>query len=168
MGIRYYAYPVLADDIALARQNPLDYMNNNPIVDHDDPDDDRLVLELDKSWQYFQRLFVWPHRYPDDPCLKLVQGEVQYPNGYAEGYRCHYAVLEPSEIAEIALWITHVDKVDVLAMFLASERWRGRMDDEAADRLREDVSYVGHYLEKAKEFTARTAAAGHGVVYRIG
>ncbi|WP_157887533.1 DUF1877 family protein [Frondihabitans sp. PAMC 28766] len=168
MGIRYYAYPVLADDIELARQNPLDYMNNNPIVDDDDPDDDRLVLCLDKSWRYLQELFVWPNQYPAEPCLDLVRGDVVYPNGWQEGYRCHYEVLEPEAVQRIADHIGEIDKVDVLAMFLAHYGCPSTGGDHRDSHLREDVAYVGYHLEQAKRFVAMVAAAGHGLVYRIG
>lgn len=168
MGIRYYAYPVLASDLELARRDPLDYMNHNPIVDDDDPDDDRLVLALDKSWRYLQHLFVWPNRLPADPCLDLVRGDVHYPNGTMAGYLCYYEVLEPDVVARIATHIQSVDKVDVLAMFTARLGLTGASRSAEGERLREDVSYVGFHLDAAKAFCATVAAAGHGIVYRIG
>jgi len=123
-----------------------------------DPED--RWLDLDKSWREFQRLLTWSHRVPADTGFDLVRGDVTYPEGYENGYLCHYGILTPEEAEVVARELAHIDKVDVLAMYVE----KGRV----GDRLREDVSYVGYHLERAKEFVSRRAAAGEGIVYRIG
>jgi hypothetical protein len=159
MGIRYSACSVRASDDELVRRDPLSYMNDTFSAAHDGDPEDRW-LDLDKSWHDFQRLLTSSDRLPANTGLDLVRGDVTYPDGYANGYLCHYAVLTPEQVDVVGRGLARVDKVDVLAMYVENGR--------SGDRLRDDVSFMGMLLEQAKQFVADRAEAGEGIVYRIG
>lgn len=162
MGIRYYAYPILASDIDLARRDPVGYLNSHPLVDEDKPYDEQLRLDLDKSWRDLQELFTVPHCSPAEWGMDLVRGNVHYDSGFA--YQPHYAVLTPEQVATVATQIARFDKVDVLAMYVDG----GRSHVRETGRIRDYTSYVGHFLAEAQKFTAACAEAGYGVIYTIG
>jgi len=133
---------------------------NDTFEAFDDDDWRDRWLDLDKAWRDLQRLFTCPHPGPGEICLDLVRGNVTYPDGWQNGYLSHYDVLCPDQVANVARTISMIDKVDVLAMYVEN----GRVND----RLRDDVSYIGLFLERATKYVADRAEAGEGIVYRIG
>lgn len=157
MGIRYYAYPVDADDIDDARANPYDYLGVDPLVDAWGPEAERPeMLYLDKCWSLLQTLLATPPARPSRPAAALVRGDViQTPDGWIP----HVEVLPPAGVAEAARDLATVTPERLRA---AIRHLPARANDA------DEFCYVSQYLDAAREFTTRLAKDGRGLIYLIG
>lgn len=159
MGIRYYAYPVDAKLIELAKTSPRAFLGSDPLADAWGPAENRPpMLYLDKCWRDLQELFGRSDGTTARPALELVRGAV---TPHPEGWEPFIRVLGPTEVAAVAADISRVTEADASAM--AASR-PSRWGDSPADELR----YVLHYLADAQSFTAQLAREGRGLVYEIG
>jgi hypothetical protein len=157
MAIRYFAYPVDADDIEQARTDPYPRLGTDPQLDASGPEAERPdMLYLDTCWRLMQRLLLTRPGYPTRPAAHLVAGDVVMTE---QGWIPHVEVLTPSQVAEVARDLDTVTDADISAM----PAWT-RHPDRPAD----DLGHVAQYVKAAREFTARQAAAGRGLIYFIG
>jgi hypothetical protein len=103
MAIRYFAYPVDADDIERARTDPYPRLGTDPHLDASGPEAERPdMLYLDTCWRLMQRLFLTRPGYPMRPAAYLVAGDVIMTE---QGWIPHVEVLTPSQVAEVArIW----------------------------------------------------------------
>ncbi len=146
MGIRYYAYPVKAEDIDHARTDPISFISDDPLMDAWGAEEDRpRMLYLDKAWQPLQRLFV------DRPSSSLVSGNVRWSD---RGYEPWVKVLDPEEVAEVARDIVLVEPVDA--------------DSDVLQRMHWDAEGVNQYLTSAQQFVTELVEEDSGLVYIIG
>ena len=160
MGIRYYAYPVDADLIDAAKACPRDFLGEDPLMDAWGPDDERpRMLYLDKCWRELQLLFKGDGMRPDRPSIRLVSGNVRETG---MGWIPHIAVLDPTEVSEIATDLATVTSSEVRSMFAANPHLEER---HGAD---EEFAYVTQYLRDALTFTSELSDLGLGLVYMIG
>jgi len=147
MGIRYYAYPVPAELVEQAHDDPRLFLSHDPLMDAWGPEDERpMMLYLDKVWGPLQQLLAGRRS------LDLVAGHVRW-IGYE--YEPFVAVLDPDEVAAIADDLLLVEDVD----------------DETATRLGPldwTADHVNQYLTEARAFTRALSDRGCGLVYVIG
>lgn len=155
MGIRYYAYPVAAEDIENARADPRLYMASDPLADAWGPEELRpQMLYLDKCWSALQHL-LGPHdAQPPRVSLMLVDGSVTHTY---DGWIPWLSVLDPDQVSEVARDLVLVDADDVLAHFGTDET-----------RSIDTADYVKQYLEEAQRFVTQLAHEGRGLIYMIG
>lgn len=157
MGIRYYAYPIVAADVDAARACPYRFLGRDPLMDAWGPIDERPnMLYLDKCWWELQKLLEGPADLPARPAAALVAGRVIETT---EGWIPHCAVLTPDEVSAVATDLATVTERDVHRLLDGWPRsWRQT----------DDFAYVAQFLGDAKEVTQRWADAGFGLVFMIG
>ena len=157
MGIRYYAYPVAAEDIERARLDPWLYLSDDPLSDAWGPAELRpRMLYLDKCWRALQHLLGPREDRPARPSFALVEGQVTFAgNG---GWYSWLRVIDPEQLTEIARDIVLVDEDDVRELFPA----------QPGEMQRDTVDYVAPYLADAQRFVTELAREGKGLVYTIG
>lgn len=158
MGIRYYAYPITADEYSMARENPHPYLGDDPLMDAWGPIEDKPeMLYLDKCWNELQALLGSGSSVVDRPALQLVTGHVtDTPMGWIPFERA----LSPGEVLAIAVDLATVGEANIRDMMTLSAHSTPAFDGEH--------EYIAQYLSDAQKFTARLAADGRGLVYRIG
>lgn len=160
MGIRYYAYPIDAALVDVARASPRQFMSRDPLLDAWGPVDERPpMLYLDKCWREFQLLFGDFNGRTPRPALALVEG---YPVMHSEGWDSHIAVLDADQVAEVGTDLGSVTEDDVREMLTPDG---GAYPQDGFDG---ELGYVMQYLRAAQEFTALVAGKGQGLVYLIG
>ena len=160
MGIRYYAYPLLADEVERARNDPRAYLSDDPLADAWGMVDRRpKLLYLDKCWSPLQRVFhPDPDRHPR-PSFTLVEGNVTH-TGY--GWIPYIKVLSPDVVSDIARDIVLTDANDVRTALGLD------MPELQPPSLIAEFDYVMEYLAAAREFVADLDAEGCGLIYLIG
>lgn len=152
MGIRYFARPIHADDIELARSDLDAYFRSDrshQFVCHQEPRPP--ILDLDKSWRDLQSVFWSPPDQPARPAAALVDGDVRQ---RCCGWEAHRRVLDPDTVRAIA------DDLD-------SPELSQRRGDETDGSLR-GTHYLDELLERARTFTRQVADQGWGMYYSIG
>jgi hypothetical protein len=160
MGIRYYAYPVDAHLIELAKSSPRSFLSDDPLMDAWGPVDKRPpMLYLDKCWRELQVLLGGDSSSPNRPAFQLVEGNVVH---VPEGWISHFAVLDPAQVVEIAKDLTVISPGQVRAKLTATRTFGPR------DDLDEEFRYVIQYLRDAVTFTTSLSERGDGLVYMIG
>jgi hypothetical protein len=160
MGIRYYAYPVDADLIEVAKSSPRSFLGDDPLMDAWGPLDKRPpMLYLDKCWSELQLLLGGDSSSPNRPAFQLVEGNVVHLPG---GWISHIAVLDPAQVVEIAKDLSVITQGQVRAKLTATRAFEFR------DDLDEEFNYVVHYLRDAVTFTTGLSERGDGLVYMIG
>ncbi len=157
MGIRYYAYPVRASDVQLARSNPRDFLSDDPLADAWGPVESKpRMLYLDKAWRQLQEFFT--QELP--AALPLVDGDVTHVQC---GWIPHIRVLAPDQVGDVAHALAAVGEVDVLAARLRTFGGDSVVNDDAYE-----LRYVMEHLDAAKSFTTSLARDGLGLIYMIG
>lgn len=158
MGIRYYAYPIAAEDYLAARENPCRFHGADPLADawglHDQQPE---MLYLDKCWRELQILLGSPVGDSPRPAAQLVQGQVTDTD---MGWIPHEQALSPEEVGAIAADLATVGESDIRKALPRFNR-----PDDSEDQ---EFEYVAQYLAEAKKFTAHLASQGYGLVYLIG
>ncbi|WP_152360490.1 DUF1877 family protein [Microlunatus speluncae] len=158
MGIRYYAYPLAAEFVARAREEPLDFLSADPLLDAWGPAEERpIMLYLDKCWRYLQALTQPDYGQDPRPAYWLFEGEVTFVHdGLA--WIPWTRVLDPDEVAEVARDLSLLGTDDVRSL-LRQPGFRSSADE---------YGYIAQYLADAQDFAARMAKDGSGLVYLIG
>ncbi|MEO6944795.1 MAG: DUF1877 family protein [Lacisediminihabitans sp.] len=157
MGIRYYAYPITADEYPLALENPCAFHGSDPLMDAWGPEDMKPeMLYLDKCWKELQTLLAPVPRQPNRPALQLVDGQVTHTE---TGWIAYERALGPAQVAAIAADLKTVSELDIRRML---PRFRSPHADN------EEYEYVAQYLADAQRFTTDLADSGRGLVYIIG
>lgn len=160
MGIRYYAYPVAAELIAHARDDPYQFMSADPLMDAWGPAEDRpRMLYLDKCWSTLQDLTDGGPGGQPRPAYRLFEGDVTFVDGGMAWY-AWTRVLDPDEVDKIADDIVMLTDADIRAMLLSGRRVRGPGGD--------DFAYISHHLACAQEFVVGLSRDRLGMVYKIG
>jgi hypothetical protein len=158
MGIRYYAYPIDADQYEDAVKDPCRFHGSDPLMDAWGSEDEQPeMLYLDKCWYQLQILFSTEPVVPDRPALRLVEGQV---TDTEMGWIPHERALSAAEVAEIAADLATIGEADIRRLLPQLNRW-----DETPEQI---VGYVTKFLADSQEFTSRLAAGGRGLVYMIG
>jgi hypothetical protein len=160
MGIRYYAYPVDAELLEIAKTSPRSFLGDDPLMDAWGPIDEKPhMLYLDKCWRDLQMLFSGDGTSPARSASALVKGQVTHTNG---GWIAYEAVLDPAQVSEIALDLATISPTEVRSV-LTAQRTLGLNDD-----FEKEIEYVTHYLRGALAFTKGLSELGNGLVYTIG
>jgi hypothetical protein len=158
MGIRYYAYPITADEYPRALENPCPFHSSDPLMDAwGSVDAMPEMLYLDKCWREFQALLGPLPGTPPRPALLLVEGQVTNTN---TGWIPFERALSPDQVKAIAVDLATVGEQHIRDLLFDT-------DDTLLSRP-EEYEYIAHYLADAKEFTARLAEQDRGLVYLIG
>lgn len=158
MGIRYYAYPITAEQYPLALTKPCAFHGSDPLTDAWGPQEMKPeMLYLDKCWNELQHLLASPSGQPDRPALQLVDGRVTFtPRGWIPYERA----LSPSQVEAVAADLKTVNEADIRRMVSEFPSWYVSSE--------QTYQYVAQYLAEAKQFTTRLARGGWGLVYLIG
>jgi hypothetical protein len=158
MGIRYYAYPVPAEQSEEARASPRDFIGLDPLADAWGPAERRPhMLYLDKCWQNLQAVFNTGEDAPERPAYELVRGEVTMTDS---GWIAVVRHLDPLTVRRIADDLALVDECQVMSALSGSPRLLRDFES--------DVDYTLHYLADARAFTEGLARTGTGLAYLIG
>lgn len=158
MGIRYFAYPIAAEDYPAAREDPCPFHGADPLADAWGLRDQRPeMLYLDKCWRELQILLSSPAGASTRPAARLVQGQVTHTD---MGWIPHEQALSPEAVSAIAADLATVDESDIRKTLRRFNR-----PDDSEDQ---EYEYVTQYLADAKEFATRLAREGLGLVYLIG
>jgi hypothetical protein len=158
MGIRYYAYPITAEQYPLAVENPCRFHGADPLMDAWGPVDEQPeMLYLDKCWYELQMLLGPQSGIADRPALQLVEGRV---TEVGMGWIPYERALSPAQVHAVAADLATVGEPDIRRLLPTLNRWK--------DSANREFSYVAEYLAAAQEFTAALAKDGRGLVYRIG
>ncbi|MEP9395651.1 DUF1877 family protein [Gordonia sp. VNK1] len=154
MGIRYYAYPIHAEDVGSARRDPYPFLSDDPLADAWGPKDQRpRMLYLDKAWRELQFMFaVKDDHLQPRISLELVKGNVT-PIGPYHAHIGFVHVLTPDLVREIAEDIVLVEPVD----------------DDTIKKVcsYSSADYANTYLRAAQEFMTTLSRDGLGLVYTI-
>ena len=157
MGIRYYAYPITADQYPLAQEDPCAFHGVDPVMDAWAPENEKPeMLYLDKCWRELQTMLGSSSGRPGRPAHQLVDGHVTQTE---TGWIPHEVALSPAQVAEIAADLKTVNEADVRR---ALPDFGSHQPDD------EKFEYVAQYLGEAQRFTAALADSGRGLVYMIG
>lgn len=158
MGIRFYAYPINADEYQLAVTNPCPFHGSDPLMDAWGPRESKpVMLYLDKCWKEMQNLLAPSPGQPDRPALQLVEGQVTFT---PQGWIPYERALSPEQVEAIAADLATVDDADIRRMASEFPSWYVSSE--------QTYEYVAPYLAEAQQFTARLAQDGRGLVYLIG
>ena len=158
MGIRYYAYPITAEQYPLAVQNPCRFHGSDPLMDAWGPADEQPeMLYLDKCWRELQALLGPQSGVADRPALRLVEGHV---TDVGMGWIPYERALSPAQVQAVAADLATIGESDIRRLLSAPSRREDSPDQE--------FEYVAQYLAAAQEFTAGLARNGRGLVYMIG
>ncbi|WP_440711205.1 hypothetical protein [Herbiconiux sp. YIM B11900] len=152
MGIRYFARPIHADDIELARTDLDAYFRSDrshQFVCHQEPRPP--ILDLDKCWRDLQALFWSPPDQPPRPAASLVEGDVK---NACCGWEAHRQVLDPETVRAIADDLDSADFPHGLG--------GGSAESGSGDR------HLDEMLARARAFTREVADRGWGMYYSIG
>ena len=157
MGIRYYAYPISAEDYETARADPCPFHGRDPFADAWGPRDDRPeMLYLDKCWNELQAMFGPAPGVSARPTYALVEGQVTHVD---MGWIPFERALSPGEVRTIASDIATVGDDEIRSLMARSI---SHPDDE------QEFSYIQHFLGEAQRFVTDLANDGRGLVYMIG
>ncbi|QBF46852.1 DUF1877 family protein [Janibacter limosus] len=171
MGIRYYAFAFDRDQTEQALSDPDNIMSDDPLADawglvprramastitgvQTLPQRD--MLYLDKAWRHLQVLTGQLDDSAARPAYRMFEGEVTWTE---RGHRRWVRTLRPGDIPEIAHDLSAIG-ADELARL--PELGFGHRDPQ------EEISYVGHFLGRARAFMTTLAEDGRGMVYTIG
>jgi hypothetical protein len=160
MGIKYFALPVPAQLINIARINPRVFLpertSGRPGAEAPDPPGS---LSLDKPWRDLRDLLGLPRDEPPRPAFELLRGEVKQ---YGYGWIPYDRVLGAEEVVEVARDLSLVDLSALYQTYssMVSPDWAAIMDGRRYT--------VESYARQAQAFTGRLADSGQGLVYSIG
>ncbi len=160
MGIKYFALPVPAPLVNIARMNPRAFLPERPAGNAwPEPPCPPDALQLDKPWQDLRDLLGWPGHQPPRPAFELLRGEVKQ-RGY--GWLPYERVLGPQDVVEVAEDLSRLDLAALYQAYepLVSPDWAAIMDGRRG--------IVESHVRKAEAFTAKLAHNGQGLIYRIG
>ena len=158
MGIRYYAYPITAEQYPSAVENPCLFHGSDPLMDAWGPVEEQPeMLYLDKCWHELQVLLGPQSGVADRPALQLVEGRV---TDVGMGWIAYECALSPAQVQAVAADLATVGESDIRRLLPALNRWNDSVDKQ--------FEYIAHYLGAAQEFTAVLAKDGRGLVYLIG
>lgn len=169
MGIRYWARPLPAHLVDVARSNPRLLHIDDDYDDylwelHENDTEERAAwgsrkhaLDLDKTFTDFQML--WHCEPPDRrPALELVQGRVTDTH---RGWKPHFGVIEPERVSAVRDDIRATRPEDIAAHI---EAGRGRFRDEPEPYVRDLTARLTEMLT----FLDARLERGEGVLYTIG
>ena len=157
MGIRYYAYPITAEQYPQAVENPWRFRGSDPLMDAWGPVDEQPeMLYLDKCWRELQVLLGPESGVTGRPALQLVEGQVTH---VGVGWIPYERALSPAQVQAVAADLATVGESDIRRL---SSAFVHRDDPE------QEFDYVAEYLAAAQEFTAVLAKDRRGLVYLIG
>jgi hypothetical protein len=158
MGIRYYAYPITAEQYPLAVENPCRFHGADPLMDAWAPVDERPeMLYLDKCWHELQVLLGPESGVTDRPSLQLVEGRI---TDVGMGWIPYERALSPVQVQAVAADLATIGDSDIRRLLPALNRWN--------DSPEQEYRYVAEYLAAAQEFTTALARNRRGLVYMIG
>ncbi|MHA7306378.1 DUF1877 family protein [Arthrobacter sp. TMN-49] len=158
MGIRYFALPVPAQMVNIARINPRAFLSDRHFwASWSDPPDRPEGLYLDKAWRDLQWLLGESE--PPRASYELVSGDVEMTDC---GWIPFDRVLSAGQVRRVAEDLALVDLGVLYQLRLPRESpdWAAIMDGRR--------EYVKSYLEAARKFTAQLAGLGLGLIYSIG
>jgi hypothetical protein len=156
MGIRYLAVSIDLDDYLHISAGPCPTCGTRPHTrepDYGVPEPD--VLDLDKSWHYFQRVF---HSTGLDAAAELVAGDVTHTS---TGWISHQGTVAPDRVADLTRELASVTTDQLQSLFQENGGW-------VDERSEGDFDYVSSYLARAISFTSKVAQEDRGIVYYIG
>ncbi|NVM96843.1 DUF1877 family protein [Arthrobacter wenxiniae] len=160
MGIRYFALPVPAQLVGIARINPRAFLSDHHFWESwSDPPDRPEGLFLDKAWQDLQWLLGPGDAGPARAAYELVRGAVTQ---YGYGWIPYDRVLDQGQVADVAR--------DLATVSLAAP-YQGYTPQFSPDWAAIKDSQCGSldtYLGKAANFTQQLAEQGLGLIYSIG
>ncbi|ALE92834.1 hypothetical protein AOC05_11910 [Arthrobacter alpinus] len=160
MGIRYFALPVPAQLVTIARINPRAFLSDQHFWETwSDPPDRPEGLDLDKAWRDLQQLLGGMDSEPMRDAYELVRGEVTH---YGYGWIPYDRVLSAEEVLKVASDLAVADLARLYQEYTpqVSPDWAAIMDGRR--------DYVESYLEAARKFTTELAGMGLGLIYSIG
>ncbi|WP_104091694.1 hypothetical protein [Arthrobacter sp. GMC3] len=160
MGIRYFALPVPAQLVAIARINPRAFLSDAHFWESwSDPPDRPEALFLDKCWWDLQQLFGGMDPESTRDAYELVRGNV---TEYGYGWIPFDRVLSAEEVFKVSIDLASVDLPELYQNFTPhmSPDWAAIMDGRR--------SAVESYLEAARKFTVQLSELGLGLIYSIG
>ncbi len=158
MGIRYYAYPINAEDYARACENPCEFHGSDPLADAWGPRESQPeMLYLDKCWRELQLLLRSPAGQASRPAARLMERQVTHTD---MGWIPFEQALSPAQVEAITEDLATVGESDIRRALPKFNRPQDSKEDE--------FEYVAQYLAEATRFTARLADEGRGLVYLIG
>lgn len=158
MGIRYHAYAISEQFADPAAADPAAFLRDGPFCCCRYDGEAPLTLDLDKAWDYLQRVLRTHEGEAPRAAFELVDGQV---TNTCCGWRSFYRYLTPAQVSSAADDLAQVDECQVL-----EELARGRTLPD--DRYADDVDYTLSYLSDAVEFTRRLAERREGMLYVIG
>jgi len=157
MGIRYYAYPIAADDYLRALEDPWPFHGSDPLMDAWGTDATRPeMLYLDKCWRELQGLLGASRGEPFRAAFQLVKGQVTH---VEDGWIPFEHALSPAQVQSVAEDLATVTDEDITRLVGSCS---------ACEDPDSEHQYVAQFLAAAQEFTARLAADGRSLVYLIG
>ncbi len=160
MGIRYFALPVPAPMVSIARINPRAFLSEHHFRESwSDPPDRPEGLYLDKPWQDLRDLLSWPAEEPTRPAYELLRGDVKM---YGYGWIPYDRVLDADQVLEVATDLARVDLPHLL------QSWSSYVSPDWAAILAGRRDTVEQYLADARKFTGELATRGLGLIYSIG
>lgn len=171
MGIRYYAYAFDRDQTEQALTAPGSILSDDPLADAwglvprramvstitwAQPLPQRDLLYLDKAWWHLQALTGPSDGTAARPSYRMFEGEVTWTD---RGHLPWVRALRPGDVPEIAHDLSAIG-----ASELARLPELGFLHRD----LEEEISYIGHFLGRARAFMSTLAQDGRGMVYTIG
>lgn len=160
MGIKYFALPVPAQLVSIARINPRAFLSDKHFWESwSDPPDRPEGLFLDKPWRDLRDLLGLPGNEPERPAYELLRGQVTQ---YGYGWIPYDRVLCAEEVTDVANDLALVNLAELYPPYLLtmSPDWAAIME---ARRYSVESS-----LAHARAFTAKLAEQGLGLIYSIG
>lgn len=160
MGISYFARPVPAGLVDIAKINPAAFLDDAWFWRTWTPSRWRPeVLSLDKTWQDLQTLFGGNSQDPPRPAYELVRGQAQFIGWHIQPFD---RVLDPRQVAAVAQDLEQTDLRELYQHCLPqhSPDWAAIMDGRRG--------YVESHLAAAARFTGELSAKGLGLIYSIG
>lgn len=160
MGISYFARPVPAGLVDIAKINPGALLDDAWFWRTWTPSRWRPgELDLDKSWQDMQDLFGSSGQDPPRAAYELVRGQAEWVGARIRPFD---RVLDPGQVAAVARDLERADLRELYQHCLPrhSPDWAAIMDGRRG--------YVESHLASAASWTTELSAKGLGLIYSIG
>lgn len=160
MGINYFARPIPASLVDIAKINPGAFLGDLWFWRSWPESRWRPgELFLDKVWRDLQALFGENGQDPPRPAYELVRGEARFFGWQVQPFD---RVLDPGQVAAVARDLERADLRELYQHCLPqhSPDWAAIMDGRRGN--------VESHLAVAACFTAELSAKGLGLIYSIG
>jgi len=160
MGIRYYAYPVAAERVQEALEDPYQFIAADPFMDAWGPAKDRpRMLYLDKCWATLQDLTDRGPNGQPRASYRLFEGDVTFVEG-GMAWDPWTRVLGPIEVDEVNSDLVEVTDDDIRSLLSSGRRVRGPGGNV--------FEYISYFLARATDFVRELSRDRLGLVYMIG